>query len=140
MTPEESLSICRLAKALSPAQAMDAYTPDAWHMILEPYTFDDAKRALTELGGESEWIHVSHIKQRIDRYRRSRLDRFGTIEPPRELDDDHRASSRYIREIRERVATGELTREQHDAERRAAGEIGSREMPPALKEAFRRVE
>jgi hypothetical protein len=88
MTPDESLNICRLAKALSPAQAMDEYTPEAWAVVLRDVSFKDAETALEQLGGEQEWIHVSHIVKRVKRIRDDRVKKhFANVQPPSGLSD-----------------------------------------------------
>lgn len=81
MTPEESLRICRLAKALSPAQAVDEFTPDAWYLILRDHRYVDAEQVLVELGAEQEWIHVSHVAKRVKRIRTARISAYGELPP-----------------------------------------------------------
>lgn len=76
MTPDEALRLCRIAKSVSPAQAVDDYTPDAWALILRDVRLDDAEDALRQLGGEQEWIHVSHIVKRVKRIRSARVDKY----------------------------------------------------------------
>jgi len=79
---EEALKICRLAKAASPAQAVDEYTPDIWAAVLEPHRFQDAYQAVIELAGSQEWIHVSHVKRRIKQIRAARISEFGLLPTP----------------------------------------------------------
>ena len=43
MTPTEIVGLVRLVKALCPSQAIDEYTPDAWHLVLDDITVADAK-------------------------------------------------------------------------------------------------
>jgi hypothetical protein len=108
MTPEESLRILRLAKALSPAQAVDEFTPEAWTLVLRDVRYADAEQALIELGGEQEWIHVSHIRRRVKRIRDGRVRAFGALpEPPREVAGDDAAYSDWLRDVTRRIADGE---------------------------------
>lgn len=108
MTPDESLRILRLAKALSPAQAIDEYTPEAWAMVLRNVRYVDAEQALIELGGEQEWIHVSHIRARVKRIRAARLMAFGPLpNPPEELVGDTAAYTAWLVDVRTRVMDGE---------------------------------
>ena len=92
MNAEEALKLCRLAKALSPAQAVDEYTPEAWQMVLAKYRFADAQQALTELAGQQEWVHVSHIVQRIKQIRAKRLAEHPPVEPQPGLSDEDYAT------------------------------------------------
>ena len=106
MNPAESLNLCRLAKALSPAQAVDDYTPEAWAMVLEDVRYVDAVEALKLLGREQEWIHVSHIVQRVKRIRSERIRDFGPLpEPPSGMDDADYSS--WLRDLLRRIADGE---------------------------------
>lgn len=85
MNREDAIKLCRLAKAASPAQAVDEYTPDLWFAVLGKYRFADAYEALIELAGDQEWVHVSHVRARIKRIRRDRVDAFGVLpDPPSE--------------------------------------------------------
>lgn len=113
MNAEQALHLCKLAKTISPAQAVDEFTPAAWALILEDVRFEDARQALKELGGEQEWIHVSHIVARVKRIRRDRVLDFGTLpDPPADLDpDDTGAHARWLRETTEAIADGRYTRE-----------------------------
>lgn len=108
MNTEETLKVCRLAKALSPAQAVDEYQPEAWHLVLRHWRYADATTALEQLGGEQEWIHVSHIVRRIRKMRRDRVLEFGTLpDPPTSLDPaDTEAYSRWLRTTTQAIADG----------------------------------
>lgn len=140
MTPEETLKVCRLAKALSPAQAVDDYTPEAWHLVLKGHRCEDALLALEQLGGEQEWIHVSHIAGRIKRIRRDRVLEYGALpDPPPELDPaDTGAYSRFQYETIQRIADGDLVRPRHPeppallGTRDVVGELGQvgQNVPP----------
>lgn len=108
MTPEESLRVCRLAKAISPAQTFDDYTPEAWAVVLRPYLYADAELALEQLGGEQEWIHVSHVVRRIKRIRAARVAAFGDLPaPPSELADRPEEYQAWVAALVRRVADGE---------------------------------
>lgn len=107
MNPEEALRITRLAKALSPAQALDDFTPDAWALILAPYRYEDAERALRELGAEQEWIHVSHIVKRIKRLRSERIRRNeDLLSPPPGLTEVEYLT--WLRKTRAALGDGEI--------------------------------
>jgi hypothetical protein len=107
MTPDESLRICRLAKALSPAQAVDEYTPEAWAVVLRSVRFKDAEDALAQLGAEQEWIHVSHIVKRVKTIRADRVKRhYANAQPPSGLTDAGYAE--WQRRTIKAIADGEL--------------------------------
>lgn len=116
MNAAEALKICRLAKALSPAQAVDEYTPDAWALVLRNTRYVDAEQALVELGGEREWIHVSHIKGRVKGIRDARSRAFGTPpDPPHEIGGDPEAYHHWYVQTMRAVRDGDLTRENYQA-------------------------
>lgn len=110
MTPDEALKLCRLAKAISPAQAVDDYTPDAWAVVLRDIRYADAEDALGQLGSEQEWIHVSHIVGRVKRIRADRVKRyFANVSPPSGLSDTEYAD--WYRETVTAIGDGDLTPE-----------------------------
>ncbi len=110
MTPQETLKICRLAKAASPAQAMDEYTPELWAMVLAPFRYVDAEQAITELAGDQEWIHVSHIKKRIKRIRHERVLAYGMLpEPPSDVDALPGGYSKWHYDTVRAIGDGALT-------------------------------
>ena len=139
MSPAEAVMLCRFAKACCPQQQFDEYTPDAWHELLGDLRFDDCKAAVVAVTQRQPFVAPAEIRTEVRRVRYDRVDKFGHIEPPPGLEDDPRAEWDAIAAIRQRVADGELTREQHDADLRAKGILGSREVP-ALDGVFRRVE
>lgn len=132
MNEQEAIQICRLAKAASPAQSVDEYTPDLWAMVLKSVTFADAKQALVEIAGEQEWVHVSHIKARVKRIRRDRLSEFGPMpDPPGELSNEEQ--KQWLRETERAVADGVLT------ERPALPPVAVRPLPD-FSNVFRSIE
>ena len=107
MNAREATHLCKLAKTISPAQAVDEFTPAAWALILEDIRFEDARLALKQLGGEQEWVHVSHIVQRVKRIRRDRVLDFGTLpDPPRRIDPDGPEYRHWLAETTKAIADG----------------------------------
>ena len=108
MNQDEALRLLRMVKAISPAQAVDDYSPEAWALILRKHRYEDAELALEQLGGEREYIHVSHIVGRIKRIRRDRLDDYGTLpDPPSTLDPgDTAAYAEWLRKTTRYIADG----------------------------------
>lgn len=133
MNAEESLHLCRLAKALSPAQAVDEYTPEAWGLVLEDVRFEDAKEALVSLAKEREWIHVSHIFQRVKAIRGRRIEVYGPVTPPRDM--AYEDETQWLRETRRRIADGELVRGQGQAPLEKGGPHPS--VAKAIRASFR---
>lgn len=113
MNAEQAAHLCKLAKTISPAQAVDEFTPVAWALILEDIRFEDAREALKQLGGEQQYTHVSDVVQRVKRIRRDRVLDFGPLpDPPRHIDpDDQPAHSRWLKETTLAIADGRLTRD-----------------------------
>lgn len=108
MNREEAIKLCRLAKAASPAQAVDEYTPDLWFEVLKFDRFVDAHQALIELAGESEWIHVSHVKKRIRKIRKARLEAFGVFPDPPSGCDEPEAYQQWYIATRRAIADGDM--------------------------------
>ena len=52
MSPEETIALCRLVKAVCPSQALDQYTPDAWALILRHIDYNDAKQAVIDIASQ----------------------------------------------------------------------------------------
>lgn len=117
LAPSEAVALCRFAKACCPQQAFDEYTPDAWGELLSDLRFEDCKTALTNVAKRQPFVSPAEIRAEVKRIRFRRLDRFGPFDPPPEASD--RDYHRYITETNRRIADGELTREQYDAERAA---------------------
>ena len=72
MNEEEIAKLIRFVHALCPAQKMDEFTPDAWELVLDNVTFDDAKNALKTLGQTLRFIAPSDIAQEVRRVRATR--------------------------------------------------------------------
>lgn len=126
MTPDEALRLCRLAKAASPAQAVDEYTPDLWALVLQPWRLVDAEQALAELASEQEWIHVSHVVSRVKRMRSDRVKRYlANVSPPSGLSPAEYAD--WQRKTITAIADGDLTPEpprQVEGHRNVIRELG----------------
>ena len=73
MSPEETIALCRLVKAVCPSQALDQYTPDAWALILRHIDYNDAKQAVIDIAsqplepGRSRYIEPGHIVAQVKR-------------------------------------------------------------------------
>ena len=92
MSPDETLALCRLVKAVCPSQALDQYTPDAWHLILRHIDYNDAKQAVIDIASrplepsKSRYIEPGHIIGDVRRIRSQRIEDYGPVSPPAGLD------------------------------------------------------
>lgn len=106
MSPEETIALCRLVKAVCPAQALDQYTPDAWALILRHIDYNDAKQAVIDIAsrplepGKSRYIEPGHIIAQVKRIRAQRLADHGPLIPPPGLD----GTTEYLAWIRQASA------------------------------------
>jgi hypothetical protein len=107
MTPLEATTLCRLAKAMCPQQAVDEYTPDAWHMLLEDARFVDAKEALVNLARRQPFVAPSEILTEVKRIRGQRIKDFGHFDVPPEITTS-REYADFIRATNKRIADGEV--------------------------------
>lgn len=107
MTPLEAAALCRFTKAVCPQQAIDEYTPDAWHELLKDLNFQDAKDAVVTVGQNQPFVAPAEIRAEVRRVRNGRLSDFGHLPPPpADLGDDEQA--RWLRALRRRIADGEV--------------------------------
>ena len=137
MTPTEAAALLTIAAAYDNRKP-DADQAKAWAMALDGLGFEDCRDVVVEHYRKSrEWLMPADVFAGVRRIRYERIERFGYITPPPEL--DFAEEQAYIKHIRERVAAGELTREQYDADLRAKGLTGDREHP-ALERVFRQVD
>ena len=137
MKPTEAAALLTIAASFDNRKP-DADQAKAWAMALDGLGFEDCRDVVVEHYRKSrEWLMPADVFAGVRRIRYERIERFGYITPPPGL--DFAEEQAYIKHIRERVAAGELTREQYDADLRAKGLTGSRETP-ALEGVFRRVE
>ena len=112
MTPNETIALCRYVKAICPSQALDQYTPDAWHLILGHLEYDDAKLAVTQIAsldlepGKARYIEPGHILATVKRIRAKRLDDYGPIDnPPAGLNAAEYLT--WLRTTRNAIANGQ---------------------------------
>jgi hypothetical protein len=108
MTPAEAITLCRMVKALCPQQAFDAYTPDAWALVLEDVRLQDAKDAAVAVARRQPFVAPSEIIAEVKRVRGERIARHGTIVPPEDLDPDNLPAYReWLRSATQAIGDGE---------------------------------
>lgn len=106
MNQQEALTLCRLAKAMCPQQAVDEFTPDAWHMLLDDIRFEDAKDALVAHCKVHAFVAPAEIRTGVKRIRAQRLTAYGHIEVPAGLEEGEYRE--FLRLMRRRIADGEV--------------------------------
>ena len=110
MSPEETIALCRLVKAVCPSQALDQYTPDAWALILRHIDYNDAKQAVIDIAsqplelGKSRYIEPGHIIGGVRRIRSQRIEDYGPVSPPAGLDTA--GYMEWLRETRHMIGSG----------------------------------
>lgn len=67
MTPQESLVLVRYVKACCPQQAIDEFTPEAWHDLLGDLELADCRRAVTTVARRQPFVAPSEIRAEVSR-------------------------------------------------------------------------
>jgi len=75
MTPRETVILARYVKALCPQQAIDEFTPDAWHDLLGDYSLDEARAAAATVARRQPFVAPAEMIAECDRERRAALGR-----------------------------------------------------------------
>lgn len=121
MNQAEAVILCRFTKSACPQQAFDAYTPDAWALILADIRLEDAREAVVNVARRQPFVAPAEILTEVKRIRTKRIDDYGPIVPPPELDPDDTAAYRDWWVAAQRaIADGESPA--------AAAELPSRDM------------
>ena len=108
MNREQTVVLTRLVKAACPQQAMDRYTPDAWHDLLADYDFDDCRAAMKIIGQRQPFMAPAEIIAEVRRIRNERIARSVIPAPPAGLADDPRAYQRALQAATRQAGDGEL--------------------------------
>ena len=109
MNHQEAVTLCRLVKGACPQQAFDQYTPDMWAEILADIRFVDAREAVVRIVTRSPWCSPSDIIAAVREMRAKRIDEFGPITPPADLDpDDTTAYREWWKDVQRQIADGDL--------------------------------
>lgn len=106
MTPQETVVLCRYVRACCPQQAMDEYTPDAWHDLIGDLDFADCREAVRQVARRQPFVAPSEIAAEVTRMRRDRLTRDALPPPPAELTDNQRAYKAWLDAEVARIADG----------------------------------
>jgi hypothetical protein len=100
VTPEQTILLVRLVAAACPQQAIDRYTPDAWHELLSDLRFEDCREAFRVLGQRQAFIAPSEIRTEV---RRRRADRAARAIAPAPAPEPTDTPGRYKAELERNV-------------------------------------
>lgn len=104
MNHEETAVLCRYVKACCPQQAIDEFTPDAWHDLLGHLTLTDCRTAVANVAGRQPFVAPAEIRGEVRRIRSGRLEGFQYV--PVEGDKDPQVYLAALRAQRTAVADG----------------------------------
>lgn len=110
MTPSETVLLARYVKACCPQQAIDEYTPDAWHDLLGDLTLTDCRAAVAAVAKRQPFVAPAEIRGEVKRIREDRLARTPLPAPPAELADDPERYKRALAVNLGRIADGMTVR------------------------------
>ena len=88
MTPSETVLLARYVKACCPQQAIDDYTPDAWHDLIGDLPAADCREAAAAVARRQPFVSPAEIRTEVRRIRTDRLAREIVPAPPHELTDE----------------------------------------------------
>ncbi len=102
MNRQEAVALTRYVKACCPQQAIDEYTPDAWHDLLGDLDLDICRKAAARVARHQPFVAPADIRAevRAERHRRLAAIRSDALLPHGEIADDVPA---YLKEAQERV-------------------------------------
>jgi hypothetical protein len=122
--PQEAVALCRFTAACCPSQKIDEYTADAWGLLLEGVRFEDAKEAVVKVAQKQPWVSPAEIISEVKKLRRKRIDEFGPITPPADLDPDDTVAYRdWWQNVQRAIADGDLRPKELDLPKREAGRV-----------------
>ena len=86
MTHKETVILARFVKAACPQQAIDKYTPDAWHDLLGDLDLADCRTAATAVAKRQPFVAPAEIRAEVQRVRDDRIAR--ALLPVPDVDPD----------------------------------------------------
>jgi hypothetical protein len=131
MTPSETVILTRYVAACCPQQAIDDYTPDAWHDLLSDLSAADCRAAVAAVAKRQPFVAPAEIRAEVKRIRRDRLERIVTPALPAELTDEPGRYQAALQADVKRIADGFSIR-------KAIGRLPS-ETLPALAEVRKAI-
>lgn len=138
------MALCRFTKACCPQQAIDEYTPDAWHELLGDLDFEDCKQAIIEVAKRQPFVAPAEIRQQVRLIRHRRLEvferRHGQLRPPAVFRDDVQGEIEWDRNVRSGILSGQITEpSQIDWMGDPPPALGGKEEQPASPEKVREI-
>lgn len=102
MNRQEAVALTRYVKACCPRQAIDEYTPDAWHDLLGDLDLDACRQAVTRVARRQPFVAPAEIRAEVRTERERRLAAVSSdkLLPAGDVADDAGA---YLQQVRERV-------------------------------------
>jgi hypothetical protein len=132
MNPTEAALLCAYAEQCCPQQKFNEYTGDAWGDLLADIRYIDAKEAIVAITRRSPWVSPAEIIGEVKKIRRKRIDEYGPITPPADLDPDDTAAYReWWAGVQKAIADGEMRPKELD--------LPKRDVKALTRGAFRRV-
>lgn len=104
MTPQETLMLTRYVKACCPQQAIDTFTPDAWHDLLGDLELGDCRDAVAAVAKRQPFVAPAEIRAEVRRVRDDRLARTALPAPPPDVADQPGRYQRIIQANVKRIA------------------------------------
>lgn len=104
MNREQAAILCRYVKACCPQQAVDEYTPDAWHDLIGDLRFEDCREAVKAIAGRQPFVAPAEIRTEVKKIRERRLHDFQYVPVPG--DENTAVYLKNLREQRAAVADG----------------------------------
>lgn len=76
MRPSDTVRLLALVTQIAPAQKVDEFTPDAWHLVVGDLDYDEAREAVIAVARRQAWIAPADVVQEAlrARARRPRFD------------------------------------------------------------------
>lgn len=109
MTPSEVVVLARYVKACCPQQAIDEFTPDAWHDLLGDLRLEDCRSAVADIAKLQPFVGPSEIRSRVKEVRQERLDRTPVPPAPPHIAGNGDAYREWHGTWRKRIADGDWT-------------------------------
>lgn len=106
MTHEETVLLARYVRACCPQQAIDEYTPDAWHDLLGDLELADCRAAVAAVAKRQPFVAPAEIITEVKRAQRAASDQRRTrtfLDPGAYRAQIEAADSAFLRKLAART-------------------------------------